>query len=137
MPVELTRRALPHLKRLTLPDLARRLFHDPALKRSLARAAVEELVGPHAKGYEEQLVTRFDDVLLALAGNQARRYHITCGNCDLSHLFETGNWRSAGVRVRCCVCDAEETVAMPEATERVRCTCCGNELTIKLVDLKV
>ena len=135
LPFELTVR-LPHLKRLTLPDLALRLLHDPELKRLLAEAAIDQLA-PGAVGYEDAVMERFDEALTEIIGPENhRRYHITCGRCPLSYLFEAENWRSVGVKLRCCVCGTTQTVAMPDGDQVVACGC-GNELLIKLVDSTV
>lgn len=124
-----------HLKRLTLPDLALRLLHDPILKQALAREAIA-MLAPGSAGYEAELQSRFDEALLRILGPENRRYHISCSSCALNEVLETANWRSAGAKVRCCSCDVEATVGMPEHTAIWRCGCCGTELTIRLVEKK-
>jgi hypothetical protein len=125
---------MAHLKKLTLFDLATRLSGDDELKQRLALAVMPLVSGAPSPELAEQLVSAMDGALREVTGSLRVSYHIACASCGLNDLVQVEDCRASAVRIECCCCGGEATVAMPERDLAVRCVHCGVETKIKRVD---
>lgn len=123
-----------HLKRLTLVDLAARLRDDDALKEKIVEAVLPLSGKARTK---KGLLKAIDSALAEVVETCRARYHVTCGHCDLSHVLEAKDQRTAGLRLECCVCGTVMQVALPERRIVVRCVCCGTPTSIKRIEEQV
>jgi hypothetical protein len=131
---------MSHLKKLTLPDLARRLYADEMLKHKLAGAVQEELA-PTDPSVGERAYAAIHTVLEKMvkaplprfSTTEPVRYKVECRHCDLDRVIETTDWRVAGIAVVCCVCGHSGTFGLPEGESVIRCSECGAETVIRRV----
>jgi hypothetical protein len=132
---------MPHLKKLTVTDLAKCLSDDEPLKKKLVEAILDELKpeGDYAE-LEPRLLDRFNRTLLELAvppQHVVTTYHVTCASCDLNKVVEAVDWRRAGIRIECCVCGNVAMLSMPENERKIPCSVCGVETHVKRVNTVV
>lgn len=125
---------MAHLKRLTVVDLAARLRDDDVLKTKLVDAVLP-LSGKART--RKGLLKAIDSALAEVVETHRARFHVTCGHCDLSHIVEAKDQRSAGLSIECCVCGTTVLVRLPERRLVVHCKVCGTSMTIKRIEGQV